>query len=190
MLEGQKSGVRGLAVSGDGQHVVSGSIDRTLRIWDFDPTTASWTAAGDLVGHTGNVWSVAFSSDGERVISGSLKRHGKEIFTLQERHVRYWMSQPVPVYLVIASSQRVIRWMEVSSYLKKKRASRPDTERDFGANFEREDGATQDRQTTSGTVGAYNGAARHASETRESRRTRHVAWPSLARTGRPGVWAR
>ena len=65
-----------------------------------------------------------------------------------------------------------------------------DTERDFGAKFEREDGATQDGRAMSRTFGAYNGAARHASKRAESGRTRHVAWPSLARTGRPGVWAR
>ena len=49
----------------------------------------------------------------------------KEIFAVDERHVRYWMSQPCPVFLVIGSSERVIRWMEVSSYLKKKRVSLP-----------------------------------------------------------------
>jgi hypothetical protein len=45
-------------------------------------------------------------------------RDGAQIFAIKnERHVRYWMAQPVPVYLVIRNSEGEIRWMEIRDYL-------------------------------------------------------------------------
>ncbi|MDQ3776677.1 MAG: DUF4365 domain-containing protein [Pseudomonadota bacterium] len=43
-----------------------------------------------------------------------------------ERHVNYWISQPVDVYLVIrqkdeTSGQEIIRWMNVTRYLKNRK---------------------------------------------------------------------
>jgi GTPase SAR1 family protein len=57
------------------------------------------------------------------------KRHedGSEAFDVtNERHLEYWISQPVDVYLVIrqsdeASGGQTIRWMNVTSYLKARR---------------------------------------------------------------------
>ena len=47
------------------------------------------------------------------------KRDSAEIFTIKdERHVRYWMAQPVPVLLVIRNAEGEVRWMEVRDYLK------------------------------------------------------------------------
>lgn len=52
------------------------------------------------------------------------KRDGSEIFDVKnDRHLNYWISQPVDVYLVIRqtddlSGQQVIRWMNVTRYLK------------------------------------------------------------------------
>ncbi|KAL0945873.1 hypothetical protein HGRIS_012156 [Hohenbuehelia grisea] len=65
-------GVRGAceaaAFSPDGKHIVSGSNDTTIRIWD----TESGQQVGDaLSGHTGWVRSVAFSPDGKHIVSGS-----------------------------------------------------------------------------------------------------------------------
>lgn len=43
---------------------------------------------------------------------------GAEVFDLKkERHARYWAEQPVPVMLVIRTSDGRIRWMEVREYL-------------------------------------------------------------------------
>ena len=64
------------------------------------------------------------------------------------------------------------------------------TEREFRANFDQEHGATDGGLSMTIEEGAYIGAARHALKRAESGRTRHVAWPTVARTGRPGVWAR
>jgi small GTP-binding protein len=45
---------------------------------------------------------------------------GAEIFDIKkERHVRYWMAAPVPVYLVIRNSEGEIRWMEVRDWLRR-----------------------------------------------------------------------
>ncbi|HSS47507.1 MAG TPA: DUF4365 domain-containing protein [Thermoanaerobaculia bacterium] len=59
------------------------------------------------------------------------QRDGVEIFNVSnERHLKYWISQPVDVYLVIrqtapihegAGSGGTIRWMNVSRYLKKQK---------------------------------------------------------------------
>jgi WD40 repeat protein/RNase P subunit RPR2 len=52
------------------------------------------------------------------------KGDGSEVFDLKDdRHIDYWISQPVDVYLVIRqtdglSGQQVIRWMNVTRYLK------------------------------------------------------------------------
>ncbi|KAF5366464.1 hypothetical protein D9757_013587 [Collybiopsis confluens] len=62
------STVESVAVSPNGQQVVSGSYDQTVRIWNVQ----TGQQIGDpLHGHTGWVSSVAFSPDGQQVVSGS-----------------------------------------------------------------------------------------------------------------------
>ena len=47
---------------------MSGSDDKTIRLWDAETGAQS---RGPLVGHQGWVRSVAFSRDGTRIVSGS-----------------------------------------------------------------------------------------------------------------------
>jgi WD40 repeat protein len=54
-----------------GIHVVTGSSDQTIRIWDAETGAA---VGRPLVGHDGEVLSVACSGDGRRIISGSSDR--------------------------------------------------------------------------------------------------------------------
>ena len=57
-----------VAYSPDGRHIISGSSDHTIRIWD----AKTGTPVGDpLVGHTELVSSVAYSPNGRHIISGS-----------------------------------------------------------------------------------------------------------------------
>jgi WD40 repeat protein len=62
-----ESGVESVALSTDGKHIVSGSHDNTVRVWDV----LSGEEAKKLVGHTSSVRSVAFSTDGKHIVSGS-----------------------------------------------------------------------------------------------------------------------
>jgi hypothetical protein len=64
------------------------------------------------------------------------------------------------------------------------------TEQKISSSFEQEDGATRGRLCTRGGRGACSGAARRAAKFAESGRTRSLAWPSVARTGRPGARTR
>jgi len=56
-----------LTFSPDGRRIVSGSIDKTVKVWDAD----SGAERATLKGHTDWVTSVSFSPDGRRIVSGS-----------------------------------------------------------------------------------------------------------------------
>ena len=60
--------VNSVSISADGRRVVSGSDDKTVRVWD---AVSGECVLGPLEGHTNWVSSVSFSADGRRVVSGS-----------------------------------------------------------------------------------------------------------------------
>ena len=64
---GHSEAVTSVAISPDGQTIVSGSDDHTVRIWD----KKTGMEIRRLQGHTGSVKSVAISADGQTIVSGS-----------------------------------------------------------------------------------------------------------------------
>ena len=54
-------------MSGDGRHIVSGSEDRTVAVWDLQ----TGARLHELTGHHSGVTSVALSGDGRHIVSGS-----------------------------------------------------------------------------------------------------------------------
>jgi WD40 repeat protein len=65
---GHTDWVNSVAFSPDGQHIISGSSDQTICIWN---AMSGKTAAGPCTGHTGSVRSVAFSLNGQHIVLGS-----------------------------------------------------------------------------------------------------------------------
>jgi hypothetical protein len=66
-FEGHTDDVWSVAFSPDGQTVLSGSVDKTLILWDV----ATGEVLRTFEGHTDDVWSVAFSPDGQTALSAS-----------------------------------------------------------------------------------------------------------------------
>ncbi|MHC4426413.1 MAG: protein kinase domain-containing protein [Planctomycetota bacterium] len=69
-LRGHKEHVNSVALSPDGKRIISGSNDKTIKVWDAETDTELMT----LRGHSNKVWSVAFSPDGKRIVSGSVDK--------------------------------------------------------------------------------------------------------------------
>jgi len=67
--------VDAVAVSPDDKYIVSGSDDKSVRVWD----ASTGSELKELKGHTNWVTSVAFSPDGKHIVSGS-----------RDKSVRVW----------------------------------------------------------------------------------------------------
>ncbi|MDM8554485.1 caspase family protein [Desulfococcaceae bacterium HSG7] len=67
LLKGHGDVIIALAFSPDSRRLISGSGDKTARIWDVTTGKALHT----LSGHTDFIYAAAFSPDGERAVTGS-----------------------------------------------------------------------------------------------------------------------
>ena len=65
-LEGHKDSINSITFSPDGRTLASGSVDKTIRLWNINTGELIET----LEGHKDYVRSVAFSSDGQTLASG------------------------------------------------------------------------------------------------------------------------
>ncbi|AUS99294.1 hypothetical protein CLI64_02175 [Nostoc sp. CENA543] len=63
---GHQGAVSSVAISSDGQTIVSGGDDATVRLWN----TYGQSIAQPLYGHEGDVYCVAISNDGKLIVSG------------------------------------------------------------------------------------------------------------------------
>ena len=66
-LTGHTDSLYSVAISPDNKKIVSGSDDKTIRIWDLE----SGNLINTLTGHTDFVNSVAISPDNKKLVSGS-----------------------------------------------------------------------------------------------------------------------
>jgi len=75
-LQGHGDWIRSVAFSPDGSKIISGSDDKTIRVWD---ASTGVEILPPLRGHDSDINSVAFSPDGSKIISGS-----------DDRTIRVW----------------------------------------------------------------------------------------------------
>jgi WD40 repeat protein len=66
-LTGHSNSVRAVAITPDGQQVVSASYDNTLKVWDLHSGAERLT----LTGHSNSVRAVAITPNGKQVVSAS-----------------------------------------------------------------------------------------------------------------------
>jgi len=80
LLSGHSEPVASTVLSSDGQFALSGSWDRTMRLWDLNTGASVRT----FQGHAKDVNSVAFSGDNRQIVSGSRDKTIKLWNTLAE----------------------------------------------------------------------------------------------------------
>ncbi|KAF8756927.1 WD40 repeat-like protein, partial [Rhizoctonia solani] len=68
LLKGHESLVKSIQFSNDGARIVSGSLDKTIRVWSAQ---SGQTALEPLEGHTDGINSIALSPDSSCIASGS-----------------------------------------------------------------------------------------------------------------------
>lgn len=78
ILKEHENAVNSVAISPDGTRLVSGSDDKTVRLWDLEDFDGKPEKLPK--GHIDRVWSVTFSPDGKMIASGS-----------EDETVRWWI---------------------------------------------------------------------------------------------------
>ena len=110
---GHSGSVNSVAISPDGQILVSGSDDNTITIWDLSTGQELRT----LTGHSDSVNSVVISPDGQTVVSGSSDKTikiwqlstGQELRTLEGDGLINSLAISPDGQILVSSSHTVVR---------------------------------------------------------------------------------
>ena len=89
-----EKGAFALAFSPDRKTVLTGSVDKTARLWE----TATGKPLGPPLQHQNAVWRLAFSPDGKTVLTGSL-----------DNTARLWRVPSLPEH----NPERIILWAQL-----------------------------------------------------------------------------
>ncbi|MEV4130168.1 NB-ARC domain-containing protein [Nocardia sp. NPDC049707] len=106
ILQGHDERINAVAVSADGKHIVSGSRDKTVRIWDLK----SGQLKRVIEDHEQEVKSLALTADGQRVVSGSFDG-AVRVWNLASGRLEHTLqghSGYIYAVAVTADSQRII----------------------------------------------------------------------------------
>ncbi|OYE05840.1 nSTAND1 domain-containing NTPase [Nostoc sp. 'Peltigera membranacea cyanobiont' 232] len=98
-FHGHEYYVRSVAISSNGQTIVSGGRDGTVRLWNRQ----GQSLAEPLLGHKGDVSSVAISSDGQTIVSGG-----------SDGTVRLWNLQGLPLAEPLHGHSNVVTSVAIS----------------------------------------------------------------------------
>jgi WD40 repeat protein len=85
-LRGHEQGVFSVSFSPDGKFLASGSLDKTVKVWEV----GSWREVATLRGHENWVSSVSFSPDGKFLASGSSESYPNSPKTVKVWEVGSW----------------------------------------------------------------------------------------------------
>jgi WD40 repeat protein/serine/threonine protein kinase len=99
-LRGHTGPILAVAYSPDGQRIVTGSADKTARVWDANTGQEFFP----LEGHTEPVRSVAFSRDGQQIATGSWDKTARVWDANTGRHLITLNGHKEAIYSVAFSS--------------------------------------------------------------------------------------
>ncbi|TGT28715.1 WD40 repeat domain-containing protein, partial [Mesorhizobium sp. M4B.F.Ca.ET.169.01.1.1] len=80
----------------DGHHLITGSGDLTIKVWDLD----SGREVKRFEGHEGTVYALALSADGKRLLSASLDGTARLWDIESGNQIAMFDSQTGPIYAV------------------------------------------------------------------------------------------
>jgi WD40 repeat protein len=105
-IQGHKGTVNSVAFSPNGQLIVSGSRDKTVRVWD----ATTGVQRHIMRGHEDWVWSVTFSPNGQLIASGSDDRTARvwDASTGAERHIMHGHESGVLSVAFSRNSQLIV----------------------------------------------------------------------------------
>ncbi|HEY2921307.1 MAG TPA: hypothetical protein VGK77_20170, partial [Candidatus Binatia bacterium] len=100
--KGHSARIGSVAFSRDGQRIVTGSDDRTAKVWE----AASGRELLTLTGHSNSIRSVAFSADGQQIVTGSFDQTARVWHAAQAEQVDAWQEEERAAERHLAALQR------------------------------------------------------------------------------------